>query len=52
MKAAIDRLRAAGLRAIWGMHRHCKAQGITNFSLRARFYRVLAAPILMCGTEV
>ena len=52
MSAAIARLRAAGLRAIWGMHSRCKAQGITDFSLRARLYRVLAAPILTYGAEV
>ena len=52
MSAAIDCLRAAGLRAIWGMNSRCKAQGITDFSLRARLYRVLATPILTYGAEV
>ena len=32
--AAVQRQRAAGLRAIWAMHSRCKQYGITDFSLR------------------
>lgn len=52
MSAAIDRLRAAGLRAIWGMHGRCKRYGIVDFGLRARLFRTLAEPILTYCSEV
>lgn len=52
MSVAVDRLRAAGLRAIWGMHGRCKRYGIVDFSMRARLFRTLAEPILTYCSEV
>ena len=52
MSVAIDRLRAAGLRAIWGMHGRCRRHGIVSFHLRARLFRTLAEPILTYCSEV
>ena len=52
MSVAVDRLRAAGLRAIWGMHGRCKRYEIVDFSLRARLFRTLAEPILTYCSEV
>ena len=52
MRAATERLRAAGLRAIWGMHSRCTAYGITDFATRTRMYRALAEPVLTYGSEV
>ena len=52
MSVAVDRLRAAGLRAIWGMHGRCKRYGLIDFGLRARMFRALAEPILTYCSEV
>ena len=52
VSAAIERLRAAGLRATWGMHSRCTAYGLTDFATRARMYRALAEPVLTYGSEV
>lgn len=52
VRAATARLRASGLRAIWGMHSRCKSHGIEDFSLRTRLFRTLAEPILTYGSEV
>jgi hypothetical protein len=52
MSAAVERLRAAGQRAIWAMHGCCTQHGLTDFASRTRMFRVLAAPILTYGAEV
>jgi hypothetical protein len=52
VSAAIDRLKLAGCRAIWGMHPRSTALGITDYATRARLYRTLAAPILTYGSEI
>ena len=52
MSAAMERLRSAGLRAIWGMHSRCKHHGIGDFAIRARLFTTLARPILAYGSEV
>ncbi|KAI8462515.1 MAG: hypothetical protein J3K34DRAFT_527691 [Monoraphidium minutum] len=51
MCAAVQRQRAAGLRAIWAMHSRCKQHGIADFSLRTRLFRTLAEPVLTYGAE-
>lgn len=45
MSAAVDRLRGAGLRAVWGMHSRCTQYGITDFALRTR---LLCAYVRVC----
>jgi hypothetical protein len=49
MSAAVERLRAAGQRAIWAMHGRCTQHRLTDFASRTRMFCVLAAPILHTG---
>ena len=52
MRAAVDALRAAGMRAAWGVHGRCRHLGIVDFSLRARLFRSVAEPVLTYCSEV
>ena len=49
---AVQHVRAAGLRALWGMLARCKTMGIVDFALRTRLYRALVEPILTYGAGV
>jgi hypothetical protein len=49
---AIERLRAAGLRATWAMHSRCNQLGVSDFSTRCRLYRILTQPIHNYCSEI
>lgn len=52
LNLAVDCLKAAGMRALWGMQARCKRRGIVDFSMLCRLYRILAQPILNYCSEV
>ncbi len=48
---AVERLRAAGLRATWAMHSRCNQLGISDFSTYCRLYCILTQPVLNYSSE-
>lgn len=50
--AALEHLRAAGLRAMWGMLGRCTAVGMRTLSLQAELFGYIVAPVLNFCSEV
>ncbi len=49
---AVQRWRAAGLRATWALHSRCNQLGVSDFSTRCRLYRILTQPVPNYCSEV